>query len=341
MARGTARALRARRPRAPPRPPASPRRRRSSSWLPRERDVDAVAGPPHPRPRSWAAAAPSFPFPLPGPPLFREPAPAPRSLAAPRQRALTPRAGPGCSPSWPRPPASSGRSSPRTCSRPAVIALRVGEEMTPEILLEALDEGGYRREDPVTAPGQMARRGGILDVFPSDRDAPVRIEFSATPSRACARSTPRPSARWPPSRASLPCPSPTSSRPAPSSRACAPASARALRGGAASGAPSSSRSTAACLPEETWSSFPSCPGATAASLRAPAGTRPGRPRSRGGRRRGRAPTGAGPRRPRRGVPGPWLLDPEEALVGLDALPERLAARPGPPPARRRPRGPRH
>ena len=49
--------------------------------------------------------------------------------------------------------------------------------MTPEILLEALDEGGYRREDPVTAPGQIARRGGILDVFPPDRDAPVRIEF--------------------------------------------------------------------------------------------------------------------------------------------------------------------
>jgi transcription-repair coupling factor (superfamily II helicase) len=49
--------------------------------------------------------------------------------------------------------------------------------MTPEILLEALDEGGYQREDPVTAPGQVARRGGILDVFPSDADEPVRIEF--------------------------------------------------------------------------------------------------------------------------------------------------------------------
>ena len=49
--------------------------------------------------------------------------------------------------------------------------------MTPEILLEALDEGGYRREDPVTGPGQIARRGFILDVFPSDQDAPVRLEF--------------------------------------------------------------------------------------------------------------------------------------------------------------------
>ncbi|HEX9188069.1 MAG TPA: transcription-repair coupling factor, partial [Vicinamibacteria bacterium] len=58
-----------------------------------------------------------------------------------------------------------------------VVSLRVGDEMTPEILLEALDEGGYAREDPVTAPGQVARRGGILDVFPSDRADPVRIEF--------------------------------------------------------------------------------------------------------------------------------------------------------------------
>ena len=58
-----------------------------------------------------------------------------------------------------------------------VVSLRPGDEMTPEILLEALDEGGYAREDPVTAPGQMARRGGILDVFPSDREEPVRIEF--------------------------------------------------------------------------------------------------------------------------------------------------------------------
>jgi transcription-repair coupling factor (superfamily II helicase) len=60
-----------------------------------------------------------------------------------------------------------------------VVELRRGEEMTPEILLEALDEGGYRREDPVSAAGQMARRGGILDVFPPDRTRPVRLEFFA------------------------------------------------------------------------------------------------------------------------------------------------------------------
>jgi len=58
-----------------------------------------------------------------------------------------------------------------------VVGLRAGDEMTPEILLEALDEAGYRREDPVTSAGEVARRGGILDVFPPERDTPVRVEF--------------------------------------------------------------------------------------------------------------------------------------------------------------------
>ncbi|HET9314971.1 MAG TPA: transcription-repair coupling factor, partial [Vicinamibacteria bacterium] len=58
-----------------------------------------------------------------------------------------------------------------------VFTLAEGEELIPEMLLEALDEGGYRREDPVTAAGQMARRGGVLDLYPPERDTPVRVEF--------------------------------------------------------------------------------------------------------------------------------------------------------------------
>jgi transcription-repair coupling factor (superfamily II helicase) len=58
-----------------------------------------------------------------------------------------------------------------------VFTLAAGEELIPEMLLEALDEGGYRREDPVTAAGQMARRGGVLDLYPPERDTPVRVEF--------------------------------------------------------------------------------------------------------------------------------------------------------------------
>ena len=75
------------------------------------------------------------------------------------------------------------------------MSLRPGDEMTPEILLEALDEGGYVREDPVTAPGQMARRGGILDVFPSDREEPGPHRVLRRHRREPAALRPRDAAR--------------------------------------------------------------------------------------------------------------------------------------------------
>ena len=36
---------------------------------------------------------------------------------------------------------------------------------------------GYVREDPVGAVGEFSMRGGILDVWPPGREAPVRLEF--------------------------------------------------------------------------------------------------------------------------------------------------------------------
>src|SRR5262249_35753400 len=60
--------------------------------------------------------------------------------------------------------------SPGQLFEPRAFSPAIGDDMTPEILLEALAEGGYRREDPVTSPGEVARRGGILDVFPAGCD---------------------------------------------------------------------------------------------------------------------------------------------------------------------------
>jgi transcription-repair coupling factor (superfamily II helicase) len=142
--------------------------------VPRERDVDETA-------RDLATLAAEagleggvLALPAPGPPPFRG---LPRHAdASARRAAALLQAG----------RARAVVASPAGLLRPSlaphlletrVVSLRVGDEMTPEILLEALDEGGYAREDPVTAPGQVARRGGILDVFPSDRGEPVRIEF--------------------------------------------------------------------------------------------------------------------------------------------------------------------
>ena len=58
--------------------------------------------------------------------------------------------------------------------------------MTPEILLEALEEGGYRREDPVTAPFSYDERNAqkrldkerqgqapATDAMPQDPGAPL------------------------------------------------------------------------------------------------------------------------------------------------------------------------
>ncbi len=144
--------------------------------VPRERDVEETV-----RDLQTLAAEAGLEgavsgFPAPGPPPFRG---LPRHLDASARRAATllaARAG----------DVRAMVASPAGLLRPSlaqplletrVLHLRVGEEMTPDILLEALDEGGYVREDPVSGPGQMAQRGGILDVFPSDRDEPIRIEF--------------------------------------------------------------------------------------------------------------------------------------------------------------------
>jgi transcription-repair coupling factor (superfamily II helicase) len=52
-----------------------------------------------------------------------------------------------------------------------------GEVVDPDELARWLVENGYKRVDAVEYPGEFARRGGILDVFPPDAADPVRLEF--------------------------------------------------------------------------------------------------------------------------------------------------------------------
>src|SRR5215813_6458219 len=59
----------------------------------------------------------------------------------------------------------------------AGAVLHRDEDVAPEELVDKLIAGGYVREDPVGAVGEYSMRGGILDVWPPGRDAPVRIEF--------------------------------------------------------------------------------------------------------------------------------------------------------------------
>ncbi|HVR46349.1 MAG TPA: transcription-repair coupling factor [Candidatus Binatia bacterium] len=57
------------------------------------------------------------------------------------------------------------------------FALRAGDEAGWERLQERLFALGYERRDVVSAVGEYAVRGGIVDCFAATADAPVRIEF--------------------------------------------------------------------------------------------------------------------------------------------------------------------
>ncbi|MDH7503544.1 MAG: hypothetical protein QHJ82_12645, partial [Verrucomicrobiota bacterium] len=55
--------------------------------------------------------------------------------------------------------------------------LRRGDEIDPLDLIEWLEDQAYEPEAQVTQKGELAMRGGIVDVFPIASDWPVRIEF--------------------------------------------------------------------------------------------------------------------------------------------------------------------
>ncbi|MEY4174256.1 MAG: transcription-repair-coupling factor, partial [Actinomycetota bacterium] len=57
------------------------------------------------------------------------------------------------------------------------VHIRKGAVLDPDELLSRLVRDGYRREELVEHRGEVARRGAIVDVFPSTADAPVRIDL--------------------------------------------------------------------------------------------------------------------------------------------------------------------
>ena len=57
------------------------------------------------------------------------------------------------------------------------IIIKPGDEIDSEQLLAKLVHDGYRREEIVEHRGEVARRGSIIDVFPSTADTPIRIDL--------------------------------------------------------------------------------------------------------------------------------------------------------------------
>jgi len=57
------------------------------------------------------------------------------------------------------------------------VVITQGDQVDPIDLVERLVLAGYRREPQVEHRGEVARRGSIVDVFPSTADVPVRIDL--------------------------------------------------------------------------------------------------------------------------------------------------------------------
>jgi len=57
------------------------------------------------------------------------------------------------------------------------LSLSVGQNYSLVSLEEKLSSFGFERDSFVVEPGYFAVRGGVLDVFPGDLDAPVRLDF--------------------------------------------------------------------------------------------------------------------------------------------------------------------
>ncbi|MBK9712346.1 MAG: transcription-repair coupling factor [Kouleothrix sp.] len=59
----------------------------------------------------------------------------------------------------------------------ASVLLRRGDEHSPDELIARWVAMGYRAAPTVEEPGELNRRGGIVDIFPPGADMPLRIEF--------------------------------------------------------------------------------------------------------------------------------------------------------------------
>ncbi len=57
------------------------------------------------------------------------------------------------------------------------LTVRVSDEIGPEALMERFVAQGFTAVEFVELPGELALRGGILDIYPFAGDYPVRIEF--------------------------------------------------------------------------------------------------------------------------------------------------------------------
>jgi transcription-repair coupling factor (superfamily II helicase) len=74
-------------------------------------------------------------------------------------------------------PAALERTLPREAIEDSFIDIRPKQEIDSDTLIRRLIRLGYEPQEPVRIPGQFSRRGGIIDIYATGRDLPVRIEL--------------------------------------------------------------------------------------------------------------------------------------------------------------------
>jgi len=73
--------------------------------------------------------------------------------------------------------ALAARVPARDVVRARTVHLEIGQTIDRDALIETLVSGGYTRMPLVEERGEIAVRGGIIDLFPPHRDRPVRVEL--------------------------------------------------------------------------------------------------------------------------------------------------------------------
>lgn len=69
------------------------------------------------------------------------------------------------------------RTLPPDILKSRIFTLNTSQEIGIDEITKKLVNGGYSSADMVEGAGQFSVRGGIIDIFPADRNEPVRIEF--------------------------------------------------------------------------------------------------------------------------------------------------------------------
>ena len=69
------------------------------------------------------------------------------------------------------------RVPPRDTFKDAALVIRAGDEIAPEDIEAFLIANGYHHASQVMEPGEFAKRGGLIDIFPTGFEEPVRLDF--------------------------------------------------------------------------------------------------------------------------------------------------------------------